>query len=226
MPPYKFEFEAFVRRRWVGRTVWEIMFADFPYYPEECVAFLVREKPRSGVGKRWSSGAPRRYYKTAMLTGRLMLNGETVPVSSVVRDGDVICHVVHRHEVHLHYVSCGMLGCLLTLCSIGFVATRSQHADQSHQGTRRPACRAKARGLCSCCHRSHALSGSCADRGFRRSPFLWPALCSPSPFIRAADTGAHATSHRRARWMLLRQFVCTTGAAFSQRGGSTAGTTA
>jgi hypothetical protein len=166
VPPYKFEFEAFVRRRWVGRTVWEIMFADFPYYPEECVAFLVREKPRGGVGKRWS-GAPRRYYKTAMLTGRLMLNGETVPVSSVVRDGDVICHVVHRHEVHLHYVSCGRLGWLLTLCSIGFVATRSEHADQSHQGTRRPARRAKARGLCSCCHRSRALSGSCADKGFQ-----------------------------------------------------------
>jgi hypothetical protein len=40
VPPYKFEFEAFVRRRWVGRTVWEIMFADFPYYPEECVSPL------------------------------------------------------------------------------------------------------------------------------------------------------------------------------------------
>ena len=35
VPPYRFEFEAFVRKRWIGRTVWEIMFADFPYYPEQ-----------------------------------------------------------------------------------------------------------------------------------------------------------------------------------------------
>eukprot|EP00276_Gloeochaete_wittrockiana_P011317 CAMPEP_0184646674 /NCGR_PEP_ID=MMETSP0308-20130426/3415_1 /TAXON_ID=38269 /ORGANISM="Gloeochaete witrockiana, Strain SAG 46.84" /LENGTH=549 /DNA_ID=CAMNT_0027076915 /DNA_START=569 /DNA_END=2218 /DNA_ORIENTATION=+ len=71
--PYKFNFIVNVKRRWVGRNLVDVFFAEFPYYP-------------------------RNYYEGAVKAGRLTVNNKRASLNYTLQDGDKVGHLVHRHE--------------------------------------------------------------------------------------------------------------------------------
>ncbi|CAN1318137.1 RNA pseudouridine synthase 7 [Linum perenne] len=71
--PYYFEFVCHVKNRWNGKTIVDLFAKEF-------------------------KGRPYDYYETAVKSGRIQVDGETVPVSYVVKTSQKISHFVHRHE--------------------------------------------------------------------------------------------------------------------------------
>ncbi|EMC98188.1 hypothetical protein BAUCODRAFT_574268 [Baudoinia panamericana UAMH 10762] len=72
--PYHFTYNTNVKERWRGRGILDIFRDEFRDRPEE-------------------------YYKDAIETGKIQVNGQPVPsVGAVVQNGDIISHTLHRHE--------------------------------------------------------------------------------------------------------------------------------
>ncbi|KAJ2486265.1 DRAP deaminase [Coemansia sp. RSA 2320] len=71
--PYFYEFSSYAKGRWVGRTIYEVFCSEF------------------------RGGTPA-YYETAIKRGIIRLNNENVGPSTIVRNGDLITHFIHRHE--------------------------------------------------------------------------------------------------------------------------------
>ena len=72
--PYHFTYNTFCKHRWRGRELLDIFAAEF------------RDRSRE-------------YYKNAIETGQIALNGKPVfDVRTIVKNGDVISHTLHRHE--------------------------------------------------------------------------------------------------------------------------------
>ncbi|ETW10500.1 hypothetical protein, variant [Aphanomyces invadans] len=71
--PYVFGFQTHAKQRWFGRTLLEIFTAEFGSFSPE-------------------------YYALAIESGRITLNGNLVPPTTVVKNGDLLCHKTHRHE--------------------------------------------------------------------------------------------------------------------------------
>ncbi|KAF3507858.1 hypothetical protein F2Q69_00001370 [Brassica cretica] len=71
--PYYFEFISHVNKRWTGKTIVDLFADEF-------------------------KGRPPDYYVGAVKSGRIKVDGETVPVSYIVRSSQKITHFVHRHE--------------------------------------------------------------------------------------------------------------------------------
>lgn len=71
--PYNHVFRARVKKRWIGRTVLEVMNDEFANeYPD--------------------------YYPSVIRSGRFLLNGKTFDLDAVFKASDSIIHNVHRHE--------------------------------------------------------------------------------------------------------------------------------
>lgn len=73
MRPYYFEFISHVNKRWTGKTIVDLFADEF-------------------------KGRQRDYYVGAVKSGRIKVDGETVPVSYIVKSSQKITHFVHRHE--------------------------------------------------------------------------------------------------------------------------------
>ena len=43
------------------------------------------------------------YYRDAIVTGRIVVNNKKVSTDYLLKNGDVICHTVHRHEPPVPY---------------------------------------------------------------------------------------------------------------------------
>ncbi|CAN7006444.1 unnamed protein product [Brassica rapa subsp. trilocularis] len=71
--PYYFEFISHVNKRWTGKTIVDLFADEF-------------------------KGRPRDYYVGAVKCGRIKVDGETVPVSYIVRSSQKITHFVHSLE--------------------------------------------------------------------------------------------------------------------------------
>jgi tRNA pseudouridine synthase 9 len=72
--PYHFTYNTFCKERWRGREILDIFSSEF------------RDRPTE-------------YYEKAILEGRVVLNGKAVPsTSTIVKNGDIISHTLHRHE--------------------------------------------------------------------------------------------------------------------------------
>ncbi|KAK5117744.1 hypothetical protein LTR85_008719 [Meristemomyces frigidus] len=72
--PYHFTYNTNVKERWRGRGILEIFRDEFRDRPEE-------------------------YYKDAIETGKIQVNGQPVPsITAHVKNGDIISHTLHRHE--------------------------------------------------------------------------------------------------------------------------------
>jgi len=71
--PYMFDYVARTKARWFGRGILEVYSAEFVAYSKE-------------------------YYKKAIESGRITVNGTTVSTDYKLKDGDKIKHSVHRHE--------------------------------------------------------------------------------------------------------------------------------
>ncbi|KAJ2389403.1 DRAP deaminase [Coemansia sp. RSA 2611] len=71
--PYFFKFATHAKGRWVGRTILEVFRSEF------------RDRPPG-------------YYEPAIAQGIIEINNERVGPSTVVRNGDLVTHFIHRHE--------------------------------------------------------------------------------------------------------------------------------
>ena len=74
--PYHFDFQTHVKGRWVGRTLLQVFQQEFPYQPQH-------------------------YFPKAIAAGRLTAcsrDGRPVLPATLLRQGDAITHIVHRHE--------------------------------------------------------------------------------------------------------------------------------
>ncbi|KAG9403128.1 hypothetical protein AC1031_006674 [Aphanomyces cochlioides] len=71
--PYVFKFQTYAKERWFGRTVINIFTTEFGSFSPE-------------------------YYALAIETGRVTLNGARTTATTVVKNGDLLCHKTHRHE--------------------------------------------------------------------------------------------------------------------------------
>ena len=72
--PYHFTYNTFCKERWRGREILDIFACEF------------RDRTRE-------------YYKNAIETGQIAINGKACEdVKTIVKNGDVISHTLHRHE--------------------------------------------------------------------------------------------------------------------------------
>ncbi|KAF2425711.1 pseudouridine synthase [Tothia fuscella] len=72
--PYHFTYNTFCKERWRGREILDIFASEF------------RDRPAE-------------YYKEAIESGMVTINGEKIPsTTTVVKNGDIISHTLHRHE--------------------------------------------------------------------------------------------------------------------------------
>lgn len=72
--PYHFTYNTFCKQRWRGRGLLDIFATEF------------RDRSRE-------------YYKNAIETGQISLNGKPCQdINAVIKNGDVISHTLHRHE--------------------------------------------------------------------------------------------------------------------------------
>ena len=73
--PYPYTFTTYAKKRWCNRKVLEVYCTEFGSYPES-------------------------YYVAALKSGRILVNGTPVKNihDQVIRSGDCLSHMVHRHE--------------------------------------------------------------------------------------------------------------------------------
>ncbi|KAJ2161967.1 DRAP deaminase [Coemansia sp. RSA 552] len=71
--PYFHKFATHAKGRWIGRTIYEVFTKEF--------------RDRSA-----------QYYGEAIAKGLIEINGKQVSQDTVVRNGDLVTHFVHRHE--------------------------------------------------------------------------------------------------------------------------------
>lgn len=71
--PYHFTFSAYAKGRWIGSKIYDMFCREFQ-----------AETPQ--------------FYARAFKAGKVTVNGEVAVMDRVVKNNDVICHTVHRHE--------------------------------------------------------------------------------------------------------------------------------
>lgn len=71
--PYFYTYNTFCKERWRGRKLIDIFESEF------------RDRPLE-------------YYRNAMLTGHIYVNGKRVGPDHILRNGEKISHTLHRHE--------------------------------------------------------------------------------------------------------------------------------
>ncbi|KAI9303330.1 pseudouridine synthase [Cunninghamella echinulata] len=71
--PYYFNYQAYAKGRWLGKTILDVFTTEF--------------RDRSEV-----------YYRYAIEKGLLTINGENVTTETIIKNGDIIGHKIHRHE--------------------------------------------------------------------------------------------------------------------------------
>ncbi|KAJ4287078.1 DRAP deaminase [Collariella sp. IMI 366227] len=71
--PYFYTYNTFCKERWRGRQLIDIFESEF------------RDRPLE-------------YYRAAMISGQVAVNGKTVGPQYVMKNGDLISHTTHRHE--------------------------------------------------------------------------------------------------------------------------------
>ncbi|BGO88440.1 hypothetical protein JCM10020v2_000055 [Rhodotorula toruloides] len=73
--PYMFAFQSFAKERWQGRTVLDI-YSEFSWIRDRTIE----------------------YYQWAIETGVIVVNNQKTTPDYVLRNGDLISNVLHRHE--------------------------------------------------------------------------------------------------------------------------------
>ena len=73
VPPYYFRYDTFAKARWHNRGILDVFLTEF------------RDREAA-------------YYAEVIANGKVTLNGKVVSADTLVRNGDVINHTLHRHE--------------------------------------------------------------------------------------------------------------------------------
>lgn len=71
--PYHYTYNTYCKERWRGREILDIFASEF------------RDRPAE-------------YYEKAIREGRVVVNGKPVSVDTIINNGDMISHTMHRHE--------------------------------------------------------------------------------------------------------------------------------
>ena len=71
--PYPFTYSTFAKARWNKRTILDVYSTEFGSYPKS-------------------------YYENAISNGRITVSGKKVSCDYIIKGGDELSHVVHRHE--------------------------------------------------------------------------------------------------------------------------------
>ncbi|PVV02633.1 hypothetical protein BB560_002910 [Smittium megazygosporum] len=71
--PYWYRYIAHAKERWFGRTVLEVFSSEF-------------------------KGKDSSYYSQAIQTQKIMVNGKATTLDYSIKNGDIITHLMHRHE--------------------------------------------------------------------------------------------------------------------------------
>ncbi|KAH8884213.1 pseudouridine synthase [Thozetella sp. PMI_491] len=71
--PYHYTYNTWCKERWRGRSLIDVFGSEFRDRPVE-------------------------YYRAAMETGQVAVNGKTVGPDHVLKNGDLVSHTTHRHE--------------------------------------------------------------------------------------------------------------------------------
>ncbi|OZJ04725.1 hypothetical protein BZG36_01788 [Bifiguratus adelaidae] len=71
--PYFFLYKTFAKKRWLGRTVFDVFSTEFRDQTSE-------------------------YYRSAIEKGLVMVNNETCAIDQKLKQSDLISHKIHRHE--------------------------------------------------------------------------------------------------------------------------------
>ncbi|KAJ2794500.1 DRAP deaminase [Coemansia guatemalensis] len=82
--PYYHQFATYAKGRWVGRTIFDVFTKEF--------------RDRNAE-----------YYERAIEAGLIELNGKSVDKDTVVRNGDLVTHYIHRHEPPVTTQSLGIV---------------------------------------------------------------------------------------------------------------------
>jgi tRNA pseudouridine32 synthase len=71
--PYYFTYNTYCKERWRNKKLIEVFEAEF------------RDRPFE-------------YYKAALASGKVAVNGKSIDLNYVIRNGDLVSHTTHRHE--------------------------------------------------------------------------------------------------------------------------------
>ncbi|XP_020610181.1 RNA pseudouridylate synthase domain-containing protein 2-like isoform X1 [Orbicella faveolata] len=71
--PYYFTFTTYCKGRWVGRSLIDVFKEEFQSETQE-------------------------YYEKAITAGKITVNGDVASCKTILKDNDIICNKVHRHE--------------------------------------------------------------------------------------------------------------------------------
>ncbi|KAI8962683.1 pseudouridine synthase [Daldinia sp. FL1419] len=71
--PYHFTYKTWCKQRWRGRRLLDIFESEF------------RDRPLE-------------YYKNAMETGQICINGKPTSPDHILKNGELVSHTIHRHE--------------------------------------------------------------------------------------------------------------------------------
>ncbi|CAG8446670.1 8220_t:CDS:2 [Funneliformis caledonium] len=71
--PYYYEYQAFAKGRWLGRSIFDVFCKEF------------RDRPAE-------------YYAYAIETGLITINEKIITKETIVKNQDIIRHKIHRHE--------------------------------------------------------------------------------------------------------------------------------
>ncbi|KAI1186192.1 pseudouridine synthase [Nemania serpens] len=82
--PYNYTYKTWCKQRWRGREVLDVFESEF------------RDRPVS-------------YYKNAIETGQVCVDGKTVPPNHVLKNGSLVSHTIHRHEPPVSAAPIGIL---------------------------------------------------------------------------------------------------------------------
>ncbi|KAI1372912.1 pseudouridine synthase [Hypoxylon crocopeplum] len=82
--PYNFTYKTWCKQRWRGMKLLDVFESEF------------RDRPLA-------------YYKKAMETGQICVNGEPTTPDHILKNGEQVSHTIHRHEPPVNADSIGIL---------------------------------------------------------------------------------------------------------------------
>lgn len=71
--PYHYTYNTWCKARWRGSTLFDVFESEF------------RDRPAE-------------YYREAMATGKILINGKPASADYIIKNGDLVSHKIHRHE--------------------------------------------------------------------------------------------------------------------------------
>ncbi|KAI1502608.1 RluA family pseudouridine synthase [Biscogniauxia marginata] len=82
--PYHYTYNTWCKQRWIGREILDVFESEFRDRPVE-------------------------YYRNAMETGKICINGKPVSGSHILKNGELVSHTMHRHEPPVSAAPIGIL---------------------------------------------------------------------------------------------------------------------